>query len=41
MDIPDFTRGAWRTTKPQGILSCDPSKINLDRATKDNAALNV
>ena len=41
MDIPDFTRGAWRTTKPQGILSCDLSKIKLDRATKDDAALNV
>ena len=41
MDIPDFTRGAWRTTPPQGIQSCDPSKINLDRATKDNAALNA
>ena len=41
MDIPDFTRGAWRTTPPQGILSCDLSKINLDRAATDNAALNV
>ena len=41
MDVPDFTRGAWETAKPLGILECDMSKINLNRTDKDEAALNV
>jgi hypothetical protein len=41
MDVPDFTRGGWRTAKSQGVLECDMSKLNFGRAAKDEAALNV
>ena len=41
MDVPDFTRGAWRTTKPQGVLSCDLAKFDLGGAGKDEEALDV
>ena len=42
-DIPDFTRGAWRTAKPLGIESFDMSKIDfgLDDVKKDKDQLNV
>ena len=29
MDIPDFTRGAWKTTAPLGDLSVDLGKMGL------------
>ena len=29
VDIPDFTRGAWKTMKPLGIVTVDMSKMNL------------
>ena len=29
MDVPDFTRGAWKTTPPLGDLSVDLAKIGL------------
>jgi hypothetical protein len=29
MEIPDFTRGAWKTTPPLGDLSVDPAAIGL------------
>ena len=41
MDVPDFTRGAWRTAKSQGIIECDMSKIDFGSTSKDDAALNV
>ena len=41
IDVPDFTRGAWLTTKSQGIIQCDMSKLNFGAAHKDDAALNV
>ena len=28
-DIPDFTRGAWRTNKPMGIVDIDLDKMGL------------
>ena len=28
-DIPDFTRGAWKTNKPMGIVDIDLSKMGL------------
>ena len=28
IDIPDFTRGAWRTNKPLGLVDIDPSNIS-------------
>ncbi len=41
IDVPDFTRGAWRTAKPLGELDIDLDKLDLKRVRKDNAALNV
>jgi len=41
VDIPDFTRGAWKTAKPLGDLDIDLSKIDFKKVRKDNAALNV
>ena len=29
-DIPDFTRGAWRTNKPMGIVDIDLDKMGLE-----------
>jgi len=29
-DIPDFTRGAWRTNKPMGIVDIDLNKMGLE-----------
>ena len=29
MDVPDFTRGAWKTTPPLGDLSVDLARIGL------------
>ncbi len=30
MDVPDFTRGAWKTTKPLGLVTVDLKKMGLD-----------
>jgi hypothetical protein len=27
VDVPDFTRGAWKTNKPLGIVNVDPAKL--------------
>ena len=29
-DIPDFTRGAWRTNKPLGIVDIDLKKMGVE-----------
>lgn len=29
VDIPDFTRGAWKTTKPLGLVDVDLKKIGF------------
>ena len=31
VEIPDFTRGAWKTMKPLGIETIDPSRFKFDR----------
>ena len=43
IDIPDFTRGAWRTAKPQHIDDVDLKKMGFDpsKAMKDDAQLTV
>ena len=43
VDVPDFTRGGWRTAKPLGIVTVDLAKMGLDSGAvkKDKAALNV
>ena len=30
MDVPDFTRGKWKTAKPLGIVDVDINKMGLD-----------
>ena len=42
-EIPDFTRGAWRTAKPRLVGEIDPRKMGLDvnAVSRDNAQLNV
>ncbi|MBR7180455.1 MAG: Gfo/Idh/MocA family oxidoreductase [Kiritimatiellae bacterium] len=42
-DIPDFTRGAWKTTPPLGIVDVDLGKMGLDGGSvkKDGAQLSV
>ncbi len=43
VDVPDFTRGAWKTTPPLGLVDVDVSKMGLDAGAvkKDASALNV
>ena len=43
VDVPDFTRGGWKTAKPLGIVDVDLAKLGLDASSvgKDNSALNV
>ena len=43
MDVPDFTRGGWKTAKPLGIVDVDLTKLGLDASAvgKDSSALNV
>ena len=31
MDVPDFTRGGWRTAKPLDIVSVDLARMDFDR----------
>jgi len=40
-DVPDFTRGAWKTAKPLGIESVDLAKFGLKDVPKGDAQLNV
>ena len=43
VDIPDFTRGGWKTTAPLGLVDVNLEKMGLDGASvkKDESALNV
>ena len=38
IDIPDFTRGGWRTMKPLGIEMIDLKKMHLDDASLDTSS---
>ncbi len=43
-DIPDFTRGAWKTLKPLGIHSVDPRKMgvkDVDSGSQQDVGSNV
>ena len=41
-DVPDFTRGAWKTNAPLGIVDVDIAKLGLtDSVKKDSSQLNV
>ena len=43
VDVPDFTRGGWKTAKPLGIVDIDLVKMGFDPAKiqADKSALNV
>ena len=41
IDVPDFTRGAWETAAPLGIVTVDLNKLGAMDVTTDNSALNV
>ena len=41
VDVPDFTRGAWKTAKPLGIESVDLTKLGLKDVVRDDSQLNV
>ena len=41
VDVPDFTRGAWKTAKPLGDLDIDLSKLEFKNVRRDKAALNA
>ena len=43
MDVPDFTRGGWKTAKPLGIVDVDLAKLGLSASSvdKDSSALSV
>ena len=43
VDVPDFTRGGWRTAKPLGIVTVDVEKMGVGTGSvkADKAALNV
>ena len=40
-DVPDFTRGKWRTAKPLGIVDVDLKKMRFLSVTKDKSALTA
>lgn len=40
-DVPDFTRGGWKTATPLGIESVDLGRLGLADVKKDGAQLNV
>ena len=41
VDVPDFTRGGWKTAKPLGIESVDLGKLGIIDVKKDDSQLNV
>ena len=40
-DVPDFTRGGWKTAQPLGIVSVDLDKLGLDDVKAAPNQLNV
>ena len=34
VDVPDFTRGGWKTAKPLGVMDIDVDKLDLSRGDK-------
>jgi hypothetical protein len=43
VDVPDFTRGGWRTAAPLGIVTVDLSKLDFDvnRARHDDTQIDI
>ena len=42
-DIPDFTRGGWRTNKPLGVVDIDLAKMGIkdENVTKAEGQISV
>ncbi len=40
-DVPDFTRGGWKTAKPLGIETVDLQKLGIQDVERDDSQLNV
>ena len=40
-DVPDFTRGGWKTARPLDIVTVDVEKLGLKDVKKDDSQLNV
>ncbi len=40
-DVPDFTRGGWKTAKPLGIVSVDLGRLGITDVKRDESQLNV
>jgi len=38
-DVPDFTRGAWRTNQPLGIVDVDPAQLPVLEETSSSAQM--
>jgi hypothetical protein len=41
IDIPDFTRGAWRTAAPMGVVDVDLKRMPIENVMVDESALDV
>ena len=41
VDVPDFTRGGWKTAKPLGIETVELEKMGVIDVKKDDSQLNV
>jgi len=36
VDVPDFTRGGWKTAEPLGIVDIDLGKVDMEKSTVSN-----
>jgi hypothetical protein len=43
LEIPDFTRGSWRTNRPMEVVDIDLSKMGLekDKVKKADGQISV
>ena len=41
VDIPDFTRGGWKTAKPLGIVDVDLTKMDMEKAYRVNGGTGM
>jgi len=41
VDVPDFTRGGWKTAKPLGTIDIDVSKLDFGKTAKDEDAITI
>ena len=40
-DVPDFTRGGWKTAEPLGIVNVDLDRLGIKDVKRDEGQLNV